>query len=812
MRSQLPALVQDLRFASRNLLRSPGFTITAIATLAVGIAVNVAVFTVANAVLFKGFRLVDHNDRILYIDTRDQGRGCCVSYPDFQDWRAQATSFEGMGAVADLRITLSDDGAFPETYTATQITAGAFKILGLKPILGRDFEASDESPGGAPVAILNHSFWERRYGKDPAIVGRSVRINGAPTTVIGVMPKGFSFPQKQDLWLPLVPSPDLLQRETRSLWFAFGRLTDDADTAAARAEMETIGRRLATAHPRANQNLPPALHSFHEFFIGPNAATMYGAMLGAVVFVLLIACANLANLLLARAIDRSREVCLRLALGAGRWRLVRQLLMESLLLSAAGGVIGWWLAKFGVRVYQSTASPPSWFDQILDYNMDWAVVVYLVAISIGTGLLFGLAPALRLSTLDINAQLKEGGRGAVGGGRGKRLSALLVGGEMALAMVLLAGAGVMMRSFLNIYTASLGVKTDNVITAFLKLPEALYPTAGARISFFDRLQTSLEASPGLEAIAMADSLPAWGARAVPYEIAGSAPVDEHRRPKLSVLAITPNYFQTLGAPLRSGREFTAADGASGVPAAIVNQQFASLHWPGEDAVGKRLRLFDRDAADSWLTVVGVAPNIVQNDATRQTFDPLIYLPYRQAPVDAMWVLARGRTPDGGLGAELRRQVQALDSGLPIWLGPFPLTERLAGNYRSQGASGSLFLIFAVVALLLASVGLYAVIARSVSRQTQEMGVRMAIGADSREILKLVFAQGMRPLAIGLTIGLIGSLVLNRILISELVGVSPSDAVTLLATSVALTLAAALGCWIPARRAARVDPIIALRHE
>ena len=495
----MESFLTDVSYALRGLRRNPAFTIAALTMLALGIGVNAAVFTVTKAALFAGFPLVERNDRLLYITS---SRGCCVSYPDFEDWRAQARSFEGMALVHGVQKILSDQSGFPESYNATEITADTFTLVGQKPILGRDFTPSDETPGAAPVAILSYGFWERRYGKDPAILGQTVRINGTPTTVIGIMPDGFSFPQKLDLWVPLVPTPDVRKRDARDTWFVFGRLADGVTIEAARAEMETIGKRLERAYPATNQGVLPQVRNFREFFIFENEDVIYTSMWGAVGFLLLIACANLANLLLARAMDRSREISVRIALGAGRWRIVRQLLIESLMLSSLGAICGWWIARWGVSAYALAERGPgrsSW--RILDYTMDYRVLGYLVAISIGTAFLFGLAPALRLSKLDVNSALKEGGRGAAGGGRGRHLSAVLVIGEMALAVVLLAGAGVMIRSFLNIYTADLGVKTANILTVAIDLPAAKYPRAEAWVPFYDRLKARLEAIPGVESVA-----------------------------------------------------------------------------------------------------------------------------------------------------------------------------------------------------------------------------------------------------------------------------------------------------------------------
>ena len=798
------SVLSDVRLSFRTLVNHPGFTAIAVATLALGIGVNATVFTVTNAVLFKGFPLVEQNDRLVYITPTESN--CCVSYPDFLDYRAQAKSFDGMAIVHGVAKVLSGEKGFPERLDVNENSADTFKVVGQRPIIGRDFTAADETYGAPAVAILNYDFWERRYAKDPAIVGRSIRLNGTPTTVIGVMPQGFSFPQKLDVWVPLVQTPNVLKRENRDTWMAIGRMAKGVTFESAQAEMDTIGKRLAIAYPLTNRDIHPLVQKFHEFFIGPNATLLYGSMWGAVGFVLLIACANLANLMLARAIGRSREISIRIALGAGRWRIIRQLLIESVMLSAMGGILGWWIAKLGVRAYQlAMAYKASWL--ILDYTMDSRVLGYLIAISIGTGLLFGLAPALRLSRIDVNATLKDGGRSATGGSHEKRLSSLLVVGEMALAVVLLAGAGVMIRSFLKIHAADIGAKTDDVLVALVSSPAGA--PAAARISFFDGLKTRLSAIPGVQSIVMAGSLPTWGSARLPYELAGAQPVDERGRPRIPVLVISPNYFRTLGAAVLTGRDFHEADGASAAPVAIVNQQFASKFWPGGDAIGRRLRLFDGKAPGPWLSVVGVASNIIQNDATRQKFGPVVYLPYRQKPEASMWILARTRARPGSLADAFRGEIQRLDSDLAVY-GPFSLGERLE-VYWDNRFYGFLFLIFAAIALLLASVGLYAVIAHSVGQRTQEIGVRTALGATSADILKLVFMGGMLPVGIGLGIGLGASLAVNRLLQSQLIQVSPWDPITLLVASLVLMVTAVLGCLIPACRAMRVDPVVALRQ-
>ena len=821
----LDSLLRDIRYALQAFLGNPGFTAAAIAMLAVGIGINATLFTVTNAVLFKGFPGVVGNDRILYMTT---GRGCCVSWPDFKDWQAQAKSFEGMALVHGIGATFSDRNGFPERYDATEVTAGTFGLVGERPILGRDFIPSDEIPGAAPVVILRYAFWERRYAKDPAVIGSTVRLNGVPTTVIGVMPRGFSFPQNQDLWVPLVPLPELWKRDKRDTWFVFGRMAAGVTLKTARAEMETIGRRLAIAYPLTNsgENMIPRVLNFRGFFIGPNATLTYAAMLGAVGFVLLIACANLANLLLARAMSRSREISVRIALGAGCWRIVRQLLIESIMLSSLGGFFGWLIARWGVHFYALAPNGSGisdqifggiWFDNILDYSMDYRVFSYLIAVSIGTGLIFGLAPALRLSKLDLNATLKDGGRGSTGGWYGRRLSSLLVIVEMALAVVLLIGAGVMIRSFLNVYSAPLGFRPENILTALISLPKARYSQTKAQTLFYDRLRARLKATPGVKSMAIASALPGRSASAVPYEAAEAQTAaqpsgDEPGRPTVTALVVSPAYFETLGVAVSSGRGFGPADESSNAASAIVNRRFASLNWQNENPLGKRLRLFKARQPAAWLTVVGVVPNIAQNGANWQEFDPVVYEPYLQSPAPEMWVIVRTLVSPGTLTVAVRREIRALDPDLPITLGPTPLAERLAPAWQYRGLTAALFLIFALIALLLASIGLYAVTAHSLSRRTQEIGIRVALGARASDTLKLLLGQGMPPVLTGLIIGLGVSLPVNRVLKSALVLVSPSDPVAIACGSAVLILAATLGCLIPARRASRVDPVVALRHE
>jgi putative ABC transport system permease protein len=493
----LQSVFQDIRYALRSMRRSPGFTTVAVMTLAVAIGINAGVFTVAGTVLFGGYPGVDPDNRIFYTSVG------LISNPEFEDWKAQAKSFSGLAGVADggLRLVLQDDSGNSETCDATQMTTNALQVLGQKPIVGRDFAPSDGMPGAPSVALLNYAFWERRFGKDPSVIGKSFRLNDKPVTVIGVMPPGFTFPTPRvDLWIQIVPDKD----RPMFFWFAFGRLAKGATRKTAQAEMDTVARRLT------NKNVRPRLRSFGEQFWGENTMELYRAIWGAVGFVFLIGCANVANLLLARAIGRHREISVRIALGAGRWRIIRQLLIESLMLSSIAAVLGWFIALVSVRIYERIESPPIYYNQY-HYVLDYRVLLYLVAVSIFAGLLFGLAPAVRLSKLDVNSTLKDGGRGATGGMSGKRLSALLVTAEIAVTIALLAGAGLMARSFLKTYTEDIGINTPNILVASVGLPGARYPDAQSRMAFFNRVTTKLKSIAGLDSVALADSLPGLNA-------------------------------------------------------------------------------------------------------------------------------------------------------------------------------------------------------------------------------------------------------------------------------------------------------------
>jgi putative ABC transport system permease protein len=812
--SALEALRRDFSLSARRLARSPGFTAAVVVALALAIGANVTVFTLANAFLFKNLPFAD-SDRIAYVSSRNPRRPGprAISYPDYRDIRAQVSSFDGAGALTTTTVDLSDETGLPDRYRATAVTPGAFAVIGQRPVRGREFSDADARPGAPPVVILADALWRGRYGSDPAIVGRTVRLNDVGTTVIGVMAPGMTFPGTSDLWLPLVP-PATERRDSRTLTM-FGRLAPGSTLRAAQSELDIIGARLAAAYPATNQDVGILAQNFNDRYNGGETGRLLFWLLWAVGFVLLIACANVANLLLARAVDRSREISIRASLGATRWHVVRQLLAESLLLAFLGGAAGTILGVWGVRAFDR-ALVPTVKPAYVDFAVDARVVWYLIAITAGAAIVFGLAPALQLSKLDVNAALKEGGSVAGQSRRARVLSGALVVAEVALAIVLLTGGGLMMRSFVNTTRADIGVDPANILSFNLNLRRTKYPQREDQVRFYEQLKARLESLPGVQTMAVASDLPAESPDDFFYEIEGAPPDDARTRRRAAGLYVGENYFVALGLRPRSGREFTGADGPSAPRLAIVNASLAQRAWPAQDAVGRRFRLVEFDAAGArttpgpWFTVAGVVPDVLQDDESFE-LSPVIYLAYRQYPVNGAEVIVRTRVPPSAVGEAIRREVRGLDADLAVRT-LRPLEESLwLRNWRHR-VFGAMFAIFAIIALVLASVGLYAVVAHAVTQRTREIGVRRTLGATSGSILGLVFRQAFARLGGGLVFGVAGALAATRVLESMLVGVSAADPITLSGVSLVLMLAAGLGCAAPARRAIRVDPLVALRKD
>jgi putative ABC transport system permease protein len=814
----MSSFFQDVRYGIRALLKNPGFAIIAVLALTLGIGANATVITLANSILLKNLPFAD-SERILYIsgsNREDAHNTFGISLPDYRDFAAQTKSFQSLAAYSGSSADLTDGEGFPTEYNVGKFTANGFSVIGQTPILGRDFQVQDAQFGAAPVAIIGYGIWETRYAKDPAIIGKAIRVNEVSTVVIGVMPRGFMFPGETALWVPLIPTADIDKRQSHPLRL-FGHLAPGANIKSANAEMSAIAARLESAYPDTNKGKTVVVQTFNQANFNGRIKIVFAALLGAVGFVLLIACANVANLLLARAVGRSREISIRVALGATRWRIVQQLLIESMMLSMVGGILGSILAFWGVRIFDRAVIPTG-KPLFLIFAMDYHVLAYIGAITLGTGILFGLAPALRLSKLDINSALKDGSHGSGSGTRSRYLSASLVVAEMALAVVLLTGAGLMIRSFLNVSSSTLGVNSNNVLIAQISLRGDKYKSTDSQIAFFHQLQTRLQALPGVEFAALTSNVPAGSSIPYAYELEGSPTTDERHRPELDALVVSPEYFPTFEIRPTQGRTFISPDGVTGVPVVVVNQMFAAKFFPRQDALGKRLRLVKRtvtagvttETFEPWLTIVGVIPVVIQ-DNSDNTEAPLIYLPFQQEPRGGMYVALRTSVPPGTLASSLRHEVQMVDENLPVNQLD-TLTNMLMLRSWPWRIFGTMFAIFALIALILASVGLYGVIAHSVSQRTQEIGVRVALGASSGRILRLVFAQGMTQLAIGMAIGLAAAFGVTRVLKGLLIGVSSTDPTTFMIVALVLTVAGILGCLIPARRAVRVDPVVALRHD
>ena len=799
---------QDLRFALRMIGSHRWFSAAIVVTLALGIGVNTMVFTLVNAVLFKpvpvpnGARLIVINNRKL----ADQGDTMPVSYPDFREFRARNSSLQGLEAASQDAATLSESDNPPQRYNILYQSAGLFPMLGVQPALGRGFRPSEDQPGAAPVLLLGSRVWKERYHSDPAILGHVVRVNGKPATIIGVMPEGFRFPSSSDLWMPLQPTAEIDQRSNRSVQL-YGILQHGVAIPQASDDLGHIAARLAAAYPE-DKAIGIRIQTFHERFNGGNIRIVFLLMLAAVGFVLLIACANVANMMLSRALSRRREMSIRAAIGASRWHVIRQLLIESVMLSLLGGLLGLGLSMGGVHAVDlatQDVGKPYW----VQFTMDFRVFGYFAALCVASGMLFGLAPAIRTSRVDLNDALRDGVRTA-GSPRGGRLSTALVVFQFALTLVLLTGAGVFARSFVVNQEFNSFVPAGRLLSARLNLPADRYPDAASRLQFYDRLLPRLNAIPGVTQASLTTDLPGLGSGRWRIEVEHAPATDVAHAPVASPIAVSPGYFREIHLTLLAGREFNDLDGRPGHLAAVVTRDFAERFWPGQSSLGKRVRLYTKDTPGDWLEVVGMVSDLIQNP-TADAPVPLLFVPYRQtAPAYLAILLRTAGNPANAAGA-LRATVQGLDEDLPLYE-LRTMTESLDRQFWFLRVFGSLFGTFALIALLMASVGIYAVMAQATSRRTQEIGVRMALGATSRNILALVLRRGLWQLAAGLLLGLGAAYPAARLMTRLPLGVSASDPLVLGSVSLALAAVGAFACWLPARRAATLDPLNAIRYE
>jgi len=798
---------QDVRYAYRMLIKNPGFTAVVVIAMGLGIGANTMIFSVLNAILLRDLP-IEHSERLVAIEARTprEGAGAEFSFPDLSDLRQRSRTLESVsGFYTGLAlVTLGRDA---ERLQDAVISPGLFHTLGLRPMMGREFLPEEEQEGKQYASvIISHRIWSQRLGSDPKAVGRTLKINGRVRTVVGVMPPGIRFPETADFWLPLAYLPADMARHERFL-DVIGRLRPGATVDQARAELGTLARSLLHDHPESNRGVTFLAEPYREYLAKEIRPPMI-MLMSAVVFVLLIACANVANLMLARATVRQREMGLRAALGAGRGRLARQLLTESVMVALAGGALGVLIAYWSNDIVM--ASIPIELAWWMKFGIDGGALLFTAAVAVASGLLFGLAPVFQVTDQSLYESLKDGGSQVSAGRAHHRMRNGLVVTEIALSLVLLAGAGLMIRSFLRMQEIRGGLDPQGVITGRVTLPVAVYPEDGDRRRFFAELLPEIASLPGVVSASVTGQLPYGNSSSTrPIMVEGHEQDREEQMPWANYSPVSPGFFATLRIPRRLGRDFVAEDRAGSPPVAIVNESAARLLWPGQDPLGRRLRFGARDTS-AWRTVIGVVADVRQL-ARRDRVSAQVYVAHAQDPVQSMTLVVRARGNPAALTDPLRRLVRARDADLPLYdLRTMPEAVYLA--VWEPRLYALLMAFFALIALVIAAVGIYGVMAYSVAHRTQEIGIRMAMGAAQGTVVRMVVVQGMRLTALGLGIGLAVAFVITRLMASLLFGVSAGDPPTFLGVAVILAGSALLACWLPARRATRIDPMVALRSE
>jgi predicted permease len=799
------SLFQDIRYGYRMLLKRPAFTFVVVLTLAVGIGANTAIFSVVNAVLLRPLPYKDPSQ--LYTVLHDGWKP--VAPANFFDWRDQNHVFETMAAAQVWGPNLSGADR-PETLKALQLSANMFRLLGVNPTYGRTFNDGEDQPGNDHVVVLSDRLWQRKYGRDPKIVGQQITLDGESYTVVGVMPAQFQFAPfwatGAEMWAPLNLSARLQDRKGQSLR-VFGRLKAGVTREQAQAEMDTISRRLEQQYPESNKGQIVSVDSLHDKAVG-NSRPALLILLGAVGFVLLISCANVANLMMARATGRQREIAVRTALGASRGRVIRQMITESMMLAVAGGSIGLLIAMWGIEGL--LALGPSILPKAQTISLDRYVLFFTMGISLATGLLFGLVPALQTSKLDLNSALKEGGRGSTEGGSQGRLRRLLVVTEIALAMVLLIGGGLLLKSFARLQAVDAGFNPHNLLTMEVSFAGSSASTAPRQAVFLNELTQHVSALPGVRSASIVNHLPIGGdIWSMGFTIEGRPEPAPGENPSAVYRIARPAYFETIGATLKGGRDFTDRDNENAPGVVIINEAFARSHFRGDDAIGKRIKI--TDGGMSPREIVGVIKDAKQGELGSEPV-PEMYLPQAQASkLRGATLVVRTSSDPLTLAGSVQNEVWATDKSMPVSQ-VRSMDQVISDSVGPQRFNMLLLGIFAIVALILAVVGIYGVMSYSVSQRTHEIGVRMALGAGRRDVLSLVVGQGMKLALVGMAIGLAASFTLTRLMDSLLFGVSATDPGTFVMIAATLGAVALLACYLPARRAARVDPMVALRHE
>jgi putative ABC transport system permease protein len=804
---------QDVRLAARLLFKDRWYTAVAVLALGLGIGVNSTIFTFVNAVLLRGLPYQDSH-RIMYVNLTNTTAGGSerligASYPDFEDLRSQTRTFEDLAAIRNGTMNVSDAERPAERASGAWVSANAFGLIGQQPLFGRNFLPGEDEPGAQPVAIIGYGLWQDRYGADPAILGRTIRVNEVPARIVGVMPQGMKFPATAEMWMPLVPDAAARRRSAQTLGL-FGRLRPGTTKEQAQAEFSTLMAGIAARYPQTNTGVGAIVQPYNERFNGGPIKRTFLLLMAAVALVLLIACANVANLLLARSASRAREMALRVSLGATRWRIVRQVLVESILLGCLAGTVGLALSYVGVRLFDqavSSVQKPYW----IQFTMDATVFAFLAAICVLTGLLFGLAPALQVSRANVNELLKEGGRSGGAGARSRRFSSLMVVAEVAFTIVLLVAAGLMVRSYMKLQTMELGFDSRNLLGGVITLAEPRWNAPESRVRFQEALVDRVRRVPGVTGATVASSFPLTDSTRARLEFEGRPFVEQALAPQAFTVSVADDYFSTLGISLRRGRTFTPADGRAGVEAVIVNDRFAAQFFAGQDVIGKRVRLVSENGEMPWLTIIGVSPSIRQDNPQDVEPEPVIYQPFRQDSSPRIVLMARATALSPALADSLRAAAREVNPDQPLYnLKTFE--EHLGEVSWLWRVFGTLFAVFAAIALVLSAVGLYAVTAYSVAQRTQEIGVRIALGADERQVSWLILRTGLLQLGIGVVLGLVGAWFASSIMQTLLVQMSARDPLTFAAITGVLLLITVAACLIPARRAMRVDPVVALRAE
>ena len=811
----MDTLVQDLRYAVRSLGKSRAFTAMAVVCLALGIGANATIFSVVNASLLRPFPF-DAPERLVHVTESRPASGVVNASPSwaaYRAWRDGARGFSQLAAYDWRSLTIAD-GDEPVRLAGSAVTWNLFPMLGVAPAVGRGFREDEDRAGAAPVVLLSHALWTTRYGADPRIVGRVIRVNDVQRTVVGVMPERFAFPETQSLWIPMAPLYDALPLNFMDRGIdIMGRLAPGVTIAAASAEVAAIQRRLALEHALAFNGWRAGAVDIAEEFLPAATRTVILIMMGAVTFVLLIACANVANLLLARATTRHREIAVRTALGASRWRIVRQLLTESVIIGLLAGALGVLLAFWGLDLIDATIPP----QEALPYYIHWAVdgptLAYTLAISVGTGLLFGLAPALQAVKPNLQEALKEGTRGSGTGAARSRLRATLVVAEIGLSLVLLVGASLFVRSFFNLHRTSGGFDTAPLMTMRFYLPATRYPDDSARVARTEDVVRRVEALPGVEAAAASNLIPLGGGGDEEEIVIAGRDVPLTDAPRMYYAGVTANFFRTLGVPIVRGRDFTAQEAATRSGVAIVDERMATRLFQGADPIGQRFRYARDTAGRDWFTIIGV----VRQFSYEQLDDldearPAAYLPlpYQAYPNTGLTVRVRRGDP-AAITRVVRGQIHTADPTVAVFEAASMEEVRRAG-YWQYGLFGGMFTVFGGIALVLATIGVYGVVSYGVAQRTHEIGVRVALGARRADVLRLVVGHGVRLAAFGVLFGLIGAALVTRVIGSLLVDVSATDPLSFAGVALFLTAVAAVASLVPARRAIGVDPVNALRSE